>query len=237
MTTSAAATDRTVNKVALCSAIFAGVAYVGYSVARQAFSRRLVRNQNEPIDYDDSPYGRRVYLRRLSGSEASEGLLGTLESDNGGMTAARLILRPLSVQERIRELNLRARHFAESILAIHLQDDRARTAALTHSRSLQSSPTRSRGILSPIDITHLGCASRCDSVENLGMPQNGTSSSLPPMLKKRWSRRSMRLRSPDSGTFSTKEEQDEVEAEGERLLDERETELRKRLQAFEDGTT
>lgn len=39
MTTSASATDRTVNKIALCSAIFAGAAYVGYSVARQAFGR------------------------------------------------------------------------------------------------------------------------------------------------------------------------------------------------------
>lgn len=47
----------------------------------------------------------------------------------------------------------------------------------------------------------------------------------------------MRLRSPDSGTFSTKEEQEEIEAEGERLLDEREAELRRRLQGFEDGTT
>ena len=33
------------------------------------------------------------------------------------------------------------------------------------------------------------------------------------------------------------EEQDEVEAQSERLLDEREAELRKRLQGFEDGTT
>lgn len=39
---SASATDRTVNKVALCSAIFAGAAYVGYSVVRQAFGRQLV---------------------------------------------------------------------------------------------------------------------------------------------------------------------------------------------------
>jgi hypothetical protein len=42
MTTSASATDRTVNRVALCSAIFAGCAYVGYSVVRQAFNRNLV---------------------------------------------------------------------------------------------------------------------------------------------------------------------------------------------------
>jgi len=32
--------DKTVNKVALCSAIFAGFAYVGYSVVRTAFHRR-----------------------------------------------------------------------------------------------------------------------------------------------------------------------------------------------------
>ena len=57
---------------------------------------------------------------------------GTLDPDfsgsassGGGMGGARLILRPLSVQERIRELNLRARHFAETVLAVqvskHLQ--------------------------------------------------------------------------------------------------------------------
>lgn len=33
------------------------------------------------------------------------------------------------------------------------------------------------------------------------------------------------------------EEEDEVEAEGERLLLERQEELKKRLQGFEDGTT
>jgi hypothetical protein len=32
------------------------------------------------------------------------------------------VLRPLSVQQRIRELNLRARHFAETVLAVQLQD-------------------------------------------------------------------------------------------------------------------
>ncbi|XP_059091044.1 uncharacterized protein LOC131886663 isoform X2 [Tigriopus californicus] len=241
MTTSAAASDKTVNKVALCSAIFAGVAYVGYSVARQAFSRRLVRNQGEALEYEPSPYSRRVYLRRLSGSEASlgtEALLGTLESGANVSHPGRLILRPLSVQERIRELNVRARHFAETILAIQLHDDRTRKASLACSRSLQSSPTRSRGILSPIDITHLGCASRCDSIENLAHNGSNTwSASLPPMLKKRWSRRSLKFRNSDSGMFSTREEQDEIEAKGERLLDEREAELSKRLQGFEDGTT
>jgi len=40
---SAASGDKTVNKVALCSAIFAGFAYVGYSVVRTAFNRKLGR--------------------------------------------------------------------------------------------------------------------------------------------------------------------------------------------------
>ena len=42
MTASASATDRTVQKIALCSAFFAGAAYVGYSVVRQTFGRTLV---------------------------------------------------------------------------------------------------------------------------------------------------------------------------------------------------
>ncbi len=37
-----AATDRTVNKIALCSAVFAGVAYVGYSFAKRAFAKSAV---------------------------------------------------------------------------------------------------------------------------------------------------------------------------------------------------
>ncbi len=37
--------------------------------------------------------------------------------------------------------------------------------------------------------------------------------------------------------FFLQEEQDEVEAEGERMLDEREEELKKRLTGFEDATT
>lgn len=39
--------DKTVNKVALCSAIFAGFAYVGYSVVRTAFCRKLGRREYE----------------------------------------------------------------------------------------------------------------------------------------------------------------------------------------------
>lgn len=32
--------DKTVNKVALCSAIFAGFAYVGYAVVKTAFGKK-----------------------------------------------------------------------------------------------------------------------------------------------------------------------------------------------------
>jgi hypothetical protein len=42
-----AANDRTVNKVALYSAIFAGVAYVGYSCVKNAFGKSKKRKQGK----------------------------------------------------------------------------------------------------------------------------------------------------------------------------------------------
>ena len=53
---------------------------------------------------------------------------------------SRLFFRPLSVQERIRELNLRARHFAETIMAVQLHEtlgSQNEYAQLMHTRSLQ----------------------------------------------------------------------------------------------------
>lgn len=41
--------DTTINKVAVCSAIFAGFAYIGYSVAKNAFDRRLGRKNDDGI--------------------------------------------------------------------------------------------------------------------------------------------------------------------------------------------
>ena len=55
---------------------------------------------------------------------------------------SRLFFRPLSVQERIRELNLRARHFAETIMAVQLHGtigSQNEYAALMHTRSLEVS--------------------------------------------------------------------------------------------------
>ena len=40
---SSSASDRTVNKITLCGAIFAGVAYVGYTVVKQAFRKTFLR--------------------------------------------------------------------------------------------------------------------------------------------------------------------------------------------------
>ncbi len=174
-------------------------------------------------------------------------LLGTLDED---ASRPRLVLRPLSVQERIRELNLRARHFAETILAVQLQTGNgtgippARRAI--QARSLTTSPTRQLGcdpefLLQPIDINDLG-SSRCSSIENLEVVIDSASgpiphaidnysNSLPRSFRNRWSRRSQKsLNRSDSETK-------ESESESERLLEERESELRKRLQGFEDGTT
>jgi hypothetical protein len=40
-----AASDRSVNKIALCGAIFAGVAYVGYSVVKQALGKTFAKSR------------------------------------------------------------------------------------------------------------------------------------------------------------------------------------------------
>lgn len=101
-------TDRTVNKIAFCSAVVAGFAYVGYSVCRTAFSRRRGRRND-----DDSPH-RSVFLRRLSQTTQTDTLFGDLVQDG----PHKLIIRPKSVQERIRELNMQARQFANAVTAI-----------------------------------------------------------------------------------------------------------------------
>jgi hypothetical protein len=50
---SSSASDRTINKIAFCGAIFAGVAYVGYSVVKQAlgktFSKAEKRKEGENL--------------------------------------------------------------------------------------------------------------------------------------------------------------------------------------------
>jgi len=56
MASAGSTSDKTVNKVALCSAIFAGFAYVGYSVVRTAFHRRR-REGERKIGFMNEFYG------------------------------------------------------------------------------------------------------------------------------------------------------------------------------------
>lgn len=71
----------------------------------------------------------RLYFRRLSQTTQTDALLGNLDVSNSG----KIVLRPLSVQERIRELNFRARHFADTMLALQGNGGAGRHS----SRSLQ----------------------------------------------------------------------------------------------------
>ncbi|GAB6029148.1 hypothetical protein CHUAL_004925 [Chamberlinius hualienensis] len=171
--------DKTVNKVALCSAIFAGFAYVGYSVVRNAICRRGLRSSdddgtnprtylhvvvgNSTATYSLGPQtdeSRSIFdggIRRFSVASQTDFLLGNLDISNGG------IFRPLSVQERIRQLNFQARHLGDQGLIMKF-------SPFYKPRSLQCSPWNSPRILSPVDINQF--ISR--SAENL------TSVSTPP---------------------------------------------------------
>ncbi|MPC61298.1 hypothetical protein E2C01_055367 [Portunus trituberculatus] len=86
--------DRTLNKVALCSAVFAGFAYVGYSYAKTAFCRKLARRHDL---YDEESEVSRVVFRRLSQTTQTDALLGNLDVSNA---RGKLIIRPKTVQVR-----------------------------------------------------------------------------------------------------------------------------------------
>ncbi|XP_068228674.1 armadillo repeat-containing X-linked protein 1-like isoform X2 [Palaemon carinicauda] len=163
--------DKTLNKVALCSAVFAGFAYVGYSYAKTAFCRKLAR---KPGTYDEEETEvSRVVFRRLSQTTQTDALLGNLDMS----TTGKVIIRPKSVQERIRELNLKARQFADTFIAIQTGNGHAghalsRNSAFHDPKSLQSSPWNSPRLLSPVDVRQL-ITSR--STENLTqIPPDGS---------------------------------------------------------------
>lgn len=96
--------DRSANKLAFCSAVVAGFAYVGYTVFRSALNRRQKKKEVE----------HRIFLRRLSQTTQTDALLGDLNFDGSN----KIIIKPKSVQERIRELNVQARQFADAVTAI-----------------------------------------------------------------------------------------------------------------------
>jgi len=246
--------DKTTNRVAFCSAIFAGFAYVGYTVVKQAFggikaklggttngddmnsSTGFFRNDADllGLEYDQPRKGQKVYLRRLSGSSASHGKLinswDRNQEDDGNL---KCILRPLSVRERIRELNLNAHAFADTLLILH-----GKKAALYGPRSLQNSPFHSPDrILSPADL-HLSFLhhreedlknSNRDSNDNYSNERSFSRMGSRPNLM--MGRRSL----TNSVVNLTEEQQEEADSRAESLLHEKEEELTKRLEGFQSS--
>ncbi|KAK2715816.1 armadillo repeat-containing protein 10-like [Artemia franciscana] len=141
--------DKQTGKIAVCSAIFAGFAYVGYSVARNALIGARSLRRLPTIGENEEETGReRVLLRRLSQTTQTDLMLGQYEKF--GEKGGRIVVRPMSVQQRIRELNVRAHQFADAILSIqHGASKHYRPPA----RSLQVSPWGSPRVLSPVDFT------------------------------------------------------------------------------------
>jgi len=233
------------NRLALCSAIFAGFAYVGYAVVRQAFGGRKVnghgffRNENDLLGLEYEKEGRgKVYLRRLSGSACSGGkndLVGTLkhydsEQQEGQIDGIHCVLRPLSVRERIRELNLNAQAFTDTLLILHGKKP------LGGPRSLQNSPFHSpTRILSPVDLHHQFL---CHDGDTRDSNANISNFSHPPTpkLSRRSSRRNLARRSLANSVVNlTEEEQEEADAQAQTLLDVKEEELTKRLEGFQSS--
>lgn len=201
-----AANDKAVNKVALCSAMFAGFAYVGYSVIRTAFNRRIGQEKEEYPEH-------RLYFRRLSQTTQTDVLLGNLDlsqSDSG-----KIILRPMTVQERIKELNLRARMFSDTMIAI--QANNSVSPARHGPRSLQVSPWNSPRILSPVDVRQLMSSHSSDNLALTPIP--GTIVMASPYKKR--PARFRRLRDAKSPTRDDEREK-EIRASAESFLENQE---------------
>ncbi|XP_042206960.1 uncharacterized protein LOC121855860 isoform X2 [Homarus americanus] len=217
--------DRTLNKVALCSAVFAGFAYVGYSYAKTAFCRKLAR-KHDLRDEDETEVSR-VVFRRLSQTTQTDALLGNLDVSG---TSGKLIIRPKTVQERIRELNLKARQFADTFIAIQTGNGHAghtghavsRNSAIHDPKSLQCSPWNSPRLLSPVDVRHL-ITSR--STENLThIPPDGSP------CRPKWVRRSLRKKKTEQNNDPDgKMRQRRVEEEAMQLYNSTKPELTQRL--------
>lgn len=222
--------DKTVNKVALCSAMFAGFAYVGYSMVRTAFGRR---GKRESEGYGEHEH--RLYFRRLSQTTQTDVLLGNLDMSGSG----KVILRSLTVQERIRELNLRARMFTDTMLAIQ------GSSRLSHPRrvvtkSLQGSPWSSPRILSPVDVQHI-INSR--SSENLHMLEAEIDFHTSSPVRRRWARRSFCKKSPSPNksrnhSIENNSKNEEAAKEAEKFLKNNEDEVKMRLETLssQNGT-
>jgi len=242
--------DKTTNKVAICSAIFAGFAYVGYAVVKQVFGRGrreeeavipgglmgFFRDETDVLglDYEPADPTGRVFLRRLSGSRAGRG--GTLLADAGES-----VLRPLSVRERIRQLNLSAVAFTDTLLVLHGLKPRQSRMSSSLPSSAFHSPTR---ILSPIDL-QLEFLNRDEEeeekmLEGRDSNDNYSVSGTPGGLSRRSSRRNLARRSlanslANSVVSLSQAEQEEADSRAETLCQEREEELTRRLEGFQSS--
>jgi len=238
--------DRTSNRVALCSAIFAGFAYVGYAVVRQAFGGKknkghgFFRNENDllGLEYEKDPKGK-IYLRRLSGSACPTGkndIVGSLqtcsdyEQQEGKLDGIQCMFRPLSVRERIRELNLNAQAFTDTLLILHGKKP------IGGPRSLQNSPFHSpTRILSPVDLHHQFLCNDIDHDANANISEY-SHHPLTPKLSRRSSRINLAKRSLANSVINlTEEQQEEAVAQAQTLLNEKEAELTKRLEGFQSS--
>ncbi|KAK4300919.1 hypothetical protein Pmani_026909 [Petrolisthes manimaculis] len=214
--------DKTLNKVALCSAVFAGFAYVGYSYAKTAFCRKLT------VDDDDYTRGRLIFRRLSQTHTQTDTLIGTLDN------TSKIVIRPKSVQERIRELNLKARQFAETFIAI--QDINAHThthavsrtpAIYHHTKSLQSSPWSSPRLLSPVDVRHIITSRSSEDLTYIHTQQGSPT-------RPKWIRKSLRRKKLEEseGRERKSEEQERNSEEPERKLEESEGKLTSSLSSL-----
>ncbi|XP_039297810.1 uncharacterized protein LOC111045931 [Nilaparvata lugens] len=210
---STAAGDKTVNKVALCSAIFAGFAYVGYSVVRTAFCRKLARKDGEGY-----PEEHHIFFRRLSQTTQTDVLLGDLDLSGSG----KVVLRPLTVQERIRELNLRARMFTDTMLAIQgSAGPSPKHSPLPGPASLQCSPWGSPRILSPVDVRHILASRSSENLTLLGSP-----------VKRRYNRRSLRRQRSPHMILQDCSKNEDSELEAQKLFKDTQGDLKKNLESL-----
>ena len=116
------------------------------------------------LEYEPGTGKRQVYLRRLYGSyDSGRGLLlddldKVCGRDDGGGNG---IVRPAAVLTRIKQLNLNAKAFADTILALQQRQNgdcggRAGRRCLAAPRSLQHSPSHSCSMISLMDIDRWG---------------------------------------------------------------------------------
>lgn len=182
-----ASEDVAVKRVALCSAVFAGFAYVGYSILKTAFcfkgngrddkgSRKLVKLKKKRKLKGEQP-------ERDMSHRSSQTDLSVPPEEYITNSPAELHFIPKSVRAKVRELNLKARMFDDQYFA-----------RIFKPRSLQNSPWGSPKALSPVaDGSSNNCyLSRSAENVHLGPPSplkrrnSGRSARSSPHASQHW---------------------------------------------------